>query len=338
MSLEQKVQPAERVYEEFEPPYDWAHDESSDTLILMLPGFRKEHLRVQIASNRVLRLSGERQINEKRWRKFQKQFSVPTESDTNGVSAKFESGMLYVKLPKLIKPTPQPPTPTTITPTPQKVPKPPQQPTPTPTTSVQQKVPKPPQQPTPPQAQPNNIQPHRANEQKPMDKASEANIIEKTNKPPTPTPTAPVHQEPKADEDSQNKPNLVQKAAEVKPEKTETPKAAPTPIVAPLEEPKKEVNDSQKKLSQKEKGKSKATTSKGEGVHEPKMGKRSQTLEMLSRQTQEYKNAVSDLVEELKKQKKLANLVVVIFLVLVIGLCIKNAMKSSLRGPKIEEL
>ncbi|CAL0305038.1 unnamed protein product [Lupinus luteus] len=38
VSLEQKVQLAERMYEEFEPPFDWAHDESSDTLILMLPG------------------------------------------------------------------------------------------------------------------------------------------------------------------------------------------------------------------------------------------------------------------------------------------------------------
>ncbi|CAL0307508.1 unnamed protein product [Lupinus luteus] len=302
------MQPAERVYEEFEPPFDWAHDESSDTLILMLPGFRKEQLRVQIASTRVLRLSGERQIGDKKWRQFRKQFSIPSESDTNGVSAKFESGMLYVKLPKLIKPT-QPPTPTT-----------------TPPPTAPQKAPKPPQQPKPPQAQP-NAQPPRANEQKPLEKASEANI-QKTNKPPpAPTPTAP-HQEPKAEEDSQKNPNLVQKAAEAKPEKKE-----PIPM-ASLQEPKKEVND-----SQKEKGKSEATSSKAEGVHEAKIVKRSETLEMLSRQTQEYKNAVSDLVEDLKKQKKLAKLVVVISLVLVIGLYIKNAIKSSFgRRPKIEEL
>ncbi|OIW16252.1 hypothetical protein TanjilG_18967 [Lupinus angustifolius] len=315
------MQPAERVYEEFEPPYDWAHDQSSDTLILMLPGFTKEHLRVQIASTGTLRLSGERQIRDNIWRQFHKQFSLPSDSDTNGVSAKFESGMLYVKLPKLIKPT-QPPTSTTPkttttpTTTSQKVPKPPQQSTTTPTstqqkvpkppqqpTQTQQKVPKPPQQPTPPQAQP-----PRANGQKLLEKTSEANI-EKTNKPSAPTP------------------NLVQKAAEAKPEKTE-----PTPM-ASLQGPKKEAND-----SQKEKGKSEATTSKAEGVHEAKIEKRSQTLKMLSRQTQEYKNAVSDLVEELKKQKKLANLVVVIFVVLVIGLYIKNAIKSSFGGPKIEEL
>lgn len=38
MSIDQKVAQAERVYEEFEPPSDWDHEEGSDTLILMLPG------------------------------------------------------------------------------------------------------------------------------------------------------------------------------------------------------------------------------------------------------------------------------------------------------------
>lgn len=40
MSLDQKtqVQPAHRVYEDFEPPHDWVHDQASGTLILMLPG------------------------------------------------------------------------------------------------------------------------------------------------------------------------------------------------------------------------------------------------------------------------------------------------------------
>lgn len=64
-------------------------------------------MRVQISSSRVLRLSGERQINENKWRKFHKELPIPPEFDTSGISAKFEGGMLYVKLPKLITPIKQ---------------------------------------------------------------------------------------------------------------------------------------------------------------------------------------------------------------------------------------
>lgn len=99
--------------------------------------------------------------------------------------------------------------------------------------------------------------------------------------------------------------------------------------------------------SQKEKGKSVATTSKSSTQRSPdvlgkgdqaRMEKRSQTMELLSRQTQEYKNALSGLVEELKKQKKLVNLLVAIFLLLVFVIYVKNAIKSSFEGPKNQEL
>ncbi|KAE9606238.1 hypothetical protein Lal_00025163 [Lupinus albus] len=226
MSLDQqKVQQAERVYEDFEPPSDWAHDESSDTLILMLPGFKREELKVQIASTRILRLSGEREMGDKKWRQFRKEFAIPDESDTSGVSAKFESGILYINLPKHIKTQPPP--------------------------TIQH----------PP----------------------------KSTNPPPPPPPPP----------------------------------APTPVAPP----------------KKEKEKSEATTSRAQGgVSEAKIDKRSLTLELLSRQTQEYKNAVSGLVEEVKKQKKLANFIILIFLVLVFGFYVKNAMNSSLGRTKIEEL
>ncbi|KAK7276561.1 hypothetical protein RIF29_17704 [Crotalaria pallida] len=320
MSLDQKaaqVQPAERVYEDFEPPHDWVHDETSDTLILMLPGFRREQLRVQIASTRILRLSGERQMSGNKWRQFRKEFPIPQESDTNGVSAKFENGILYIKLPKLITPIKPTPTPTPPPPpTQQQAPRPPQLPT-------QQETPKPPQQPTPPNAQ-------------------EAKT-EKISKPPTPTPTpTPIapQQESKVDEESQKKPKTADKAVETKAEKAEEAPAATPAQVAPLQ--KNEVDDSQKK-AQKEKAKlkSEATTSKAhhhQGVHEAKIDKRSQTLELLSRQTQEYTSAAYGLVEELKKQKKLANLLVGIILAFVFGLYVKHAIKSSFGGPKIEEL
>lgn len=37
MSFDQKTREADRIYDEFEPPSDWDHEDTSDTLILMLP-------------------------------------------------------------------------------------------------------------------------------------------------------------------------------------------------------------------------------------------------------------------------------------------------------------
>ncbi|KAG4996867.1 hypothetical protein AAZX31_10G102200 [Glycine max] len=107
-------QAANRVYEDFEPSYEWAQDEESDTLILMLKGFRKENLRVQIGTNRRLKLSGEQQISENKWHRFNKEYTIPPHSNTNGIKAKLQGGLLYIRLPKIItevKSTTKSPTP-----------------------------------------------------------------------------------------------------------------------------------------------------------------------------------------------------------------------------------
>ncbi|CAJ2653775.1 hsp20/alpha crystallin family protein [Trifolium pratense] len=250
MSFDQKTREADRIYDEFEPPCDWDHEDTSDTLILMLPGFKKEQLRVQVTSTRVLRVSGERQTNEKKWRRFRKEVSIPPHSDTSSIGAKFEAGILYIKLPKLIKQQNIAPTPTP-TPAPIK-----------PTTQEPQK----PQQQTIPQ-KPNNAQ---VSDQKKQ----------------------VVQQEPNKDiqEDSQKKGK------------------------GKVEEIKDDIDDVNKKVESK--------------VAE----KRSLTLEMVSKQRQEYMNALSGLVDEVKKQKKLVNLLLLVFLVLLFGLYVKSVIKSFFSG------
>ncbi|XP_061338203.1 inactive protein RESTRICTED TEV MOVEMENT 2-like [Gastrolobium bilobum] len=95
---------ANRVYQDFDPFFEWAEDEGSATLIVMLPGFIRDQLRVQVTSTPVLRINGERQVSENIWRRFAKEFSIPPYCDANEVSAKFERGMLSIKFPKLIMP------------------------------------------------------------------------------------------------------------------------------------------------------------------------------------------------------------------------------------------
>ncbi|KAJ1386410.1 HSP20-like chaperone [Sesbania bispinosa] len=93
---------ANRVYQDFEPFFEWTEDEGSATLVVMLPGFIKDQLRVQVTSTGVLRINGERQVIENIWRRFAKEFSIPSYCDTNEekVETKGVSETTEVKTPK----------------------------------------------------------------------------------------------------------------------------------------------------------------------------------------------------------------------------------------------
>ncbi|MED6168309.1 hypothetical protein PIB30_010642 [Stylosanthes scabra] len=105
------------VYQEFEPSFDWIWDDEkriSDRLAVFLPGFKSEEARVEVTSNGVLRLSGERKIGEAIIiRKFEQDLHIPSDTDVKSISTKFESGILYINLPRSIttslKPSQQPP-------------------------------------------------------------------------------------------------------------------------------------------------------------------------------------------------------------------------------------
>lgn len=101
---------ADRIYEDFEPFYEWDRDQR--LVNVMLPGYRRDQLKVQVTSKRILRILGERQIFENRWRRFNLELPLLSDYDTDNVSAKFEGGTLSVKFGKLLKPekTTTPPT------------------------------------------------------------------------------------------------------------------------------------------------------------------------------------------------------------------------------------
>ncbi|KAK4275947.1 hypothetical protein QN277_018957 [Acacia crassicarpa] len=86
-----------RVYEDFEPDFEWQRDETAATLIVLLPGFRRDQLKVQVTSTAMVKIIGEQQISDNKFRRIIKEFSIPSECDTNEVSAQFERGRLYIK-------------------------------------------------------------------------------------------------------------------------------------------------------------------------------------------------------------------------------------------------
>ncbi|KAH6814264.1 hypothetical protein C2S51_023282 [Perilla frutescens var. frutescens] len=84
----------------FEPSSDLIQEEECNTLLLYLPGFTKDQLRVQLTRTRVLKISGTRPLTNNKSSSFQKDFPVPENCDTEKITAKFEDGILYVKQPK----------------------------------------------------------------------------------------------------------------------------------------------------------------------------------------------------------------------------------------------
>ncbi|XP_028752531.1 inactive protein RESTRICTED TEV MOVEMENT 2-like [Neltuma alba] len=94
----------EILYEDFEPAFNWVREEESDTLVVLLSGFRRDEMKVQIATNRILKVSGEQKMEDKKSvrRRFYREFSVPRDININLISARFEDGKLYIKLPKTV--------------------------------------------------------------------------------------------------------------------------------------------------------------------------------------------------------------------------------------------
>ncbi|GAA0165915.1 hypothetical protein LIER_40085 [Lithospermum erythrorhizon] len=89
------------IYEDFVPKSDVIYEDDCDTLRLHLPGFKKEQMRVQLTRG-ILRISGSMLIGANRMRRFQKEFPISQNCDTNKITAKFDNGILHVKQPKLI--------------------------------------------------------------------------------------------------------------------------------------------------------------------------------------------------------------------------------------------
>ncbi|CAJ2653779.1 unnamed protein product [Trifolium pratense] len=93
---------ADRVYEDFEPYHEW--DKYDGSFTVMLPGYRRDQMKVQVTSKPALRLMGERPTFQNRWRRFKLEFPIPSDYDADSVTASFEGGKLSVKFAKLIKP------------------------------------------------------------------------------------------------------------------------------------------------------------------------------------------------------------------------------------------
>lgn len=71
-------------------------------LIILIKGFKREHIKVQVDSYGNLRTTGERPLEDNRWSRFWKDFRIPADCPSNEIRAKFENETLFITLPKEI--------------------------------------------------------------------------------------------------------------------------------------------------------------------------------------------------------------------------------------------
>lgn len=93
---------ATKVYQDFVPPTELVEEPECDTLLVYLPGYKKEQLRVQLTKTKNLVVSGEHPVGENTWRRFQKTIPISSNCDIGKITAKFEESILYITQPKLI--------------------------------------------------------------------------------------------------------------------------------------------------------------------------------------------------------------------------------------------
>ncbi|CAN6848902.1 unnamed protein product [Brassica oleracea] len=93
----------QKVYQEFDPVTRWTSEPDAEILVVDLPGFKKEQLKLAVSSTRKLRLTGERRTGGNKWIRFHKEVPVPLTLDIDSVSATFKDNKLYVRHPKVKK-------------------------------------------------------------------------------------------------------------------------------------------------------------------------------------------------------------------------------------------
>ncbi|TKY62879.1 Inactive protein RESTRICTED TEV MOVEMENT 2 [Spatholobus suberectus] len=100
MEITKHTHAANRSYEDFDPLFVWRKEESRDTLELHLAGFRRDQIRIQINHVGFLVISGERPIDGNKWKRFKKEFEIPSYCNEDTIHGNMLQSILSVVMPK----------------------------------------------------------------------------------------------------------------------------------------------------------------------------------------------------------------------------------------------
>ncbi|XP_019151733.1 PREDICTED: inactive protein RESTRICTED TEV MOVEMENT 2-like isoform X2 [Ipomoea nil] len=91
--------PSHPVYEDFRPTFERQHEEEAEKLLVYLPGFPKENIRVSTEGKNTVRIRGEHLVGSNVWNRFQEDFAAPEGCDMKKIRARFENGLLTITMP-----------------------------------------------------------------------------------------------------------------------------------------------------------------------------------------------------------------------------------------------
>ncbi|KAF5476952.1 hypothetical protein F2P56_003639 [Juglans regia] len=90
------------VVEEFVPSSCWMENPRTHSLVVNLPGFKKDELELQVTCSGDLMISGERKAHEEKIVSFKKTIEVPKNTNMDKTTAKFIGEVLFVTVPKQV--------------------------------------------------------------------------------------------------------------------------------------------------------------------------------------------------------------------------------------------
>ncbi|KAL1824953.1 inactive protein RESTRICTED TEV MOVEMENT 2 [Daucus carota subsp. sativus] len=90
-----------RVYVKYTPSSEWKQEKESDILLIFLPDFLKQDIRVRTETGNILRVTGERALGGNKFSRFQQDFEIPNNCIIKAIRAKFEGGILTITFPRV---------------------------------------------------------------------------------------------------------------------------------------------------------------------------------------------------------------------------------------------
>ncbi|KAJ4839661.1 hypothetical protein Tsubulata_050446 [Turnera subulata] len=98
----QRTRSRDHVVQEFVPSSAWTEDPDGHYLLIDLPDFQKDEVRLQVDNESNITVSGERLVNHNKYVYFEQTYKMPENSDIDKISGKFDGEILYVTVPKLV--------------------------------------------------------------------------------------------------------------------------------------------------------------------------------------------------------------------------------------------
>ncbi|GAV63485.1 HSP20 domain-containing protein [Cephalotus follicularis] len=88
-------------HERFQPLSEWKEEEGANVLLVHIPGFEKDQIKVTyVHAMRIIRILGEQPVGNVKFSQFNQAFAVPKNCNVREIRGTFQGGILTITMPK----------------------------------------------------------------------------------------------------------------------------------------------------------------------------------------------------------------------------------------------